>query len=495
MVWCVCVCRALHLFLLVQLHPFLPQPPHLRPLRRHTHRPGSLRPGRHRPAESPGKGVADGGSRMVPPPTRTAHPRPFAVAAWAARLQPALEAAGGLLRSDGELHAVASDLTASLGDRYTEFLPPSAYRLALRRPTAGELAYATAQAGGGVGIVVDGPAEGVSGGFLHHPSRARGARVAAVAAESAAEAAGVRAGDALLEVDRYAVDRLPDSAVAALLRGPAGADVAVTIAPFDGAPPRRLTLERRPLPQPPVKAATLATRGGRSVDYLRLHYVSGDATAAMASALAHVETEHVDGIVLDLRNNPGGMFEEGVATAALLLPDGAPIASFDRGGGGGGGGGSTTQFVAGRGNGGGSRVAAATPADRTVATHAPLAILVNRGTASAAELVAGALADSRLHATLLGERSFGKGVVQYYFPLPATGTPSSSPSTTGGGGVRVTVGAYTTPRGRQPTADHGLTPDARCEGTPSGPGTPDPGRDACVAAGLDAVDRAAARWW
>ena len=256
------------------------------------------------------------------------------MAAWAARLQPALEAAGGLLRSDGELHAVASDLTASLGDRYTEFLPPSAYRLALRRPTAGELAYATAQAGGGVGIVVDGPAEGVSGGFLHHPSRARGARVAAVAAESAAEAAGVRAGDALLEVDRYAVDRLPDSAVAALLRGPAGADVAVTIAPFDGAPPRRLTLERRPLPQPPVKAATLATRGGRSVAYLRLHYVSGDATAAMASALAHVETEHVDGIVLDLRNNPGGMFEEGVATAALLLPDGAPIASFDRGGGG-----------------------------------------------------------------------------------------------------------------------------------------------------------------
>ena len=428
-----------------------------------------------------------------PPPTR-GHARPFAVAAWAARLQPALAAAGGVLRSDGELHAAASDLTASLGDRYTEFLPPSAYRLALRRPTAGELAYATAQVGGGVGILVDGPAEGVSGGFLHHPSRARGARVAAVAAESAAEAAGVRAGDALLEVDRYAVDRLPDSAVAALLRGPAGADVAVTIAPSDGAPPRRLTLERRPLPQPPVKAATMTTRSGRSVAYLRLHYVSGDATAAMASALTRLETENVDGIVLDLRNNPGGVFEEGVATAALLLPDGAPIATFDRGGGSGGGGGSTTQFVAGRGNAPAAHAAATPASDRTVATHAPLAILVNRGTASAAELVAGALADSRPHATLLGERSFGKGVVQYYFPLPSTSSSPSSPST-GGGGVRVTVGAYTTPRGRQPTADHGLTPDNRCEGTPAGPGAPDPGRDACVAAGLDAVDRAAARWW
>lgn len=385
----------------------------------------------------------------------------FSQAAWAGRLRASLRAAGGVLKDEAALNAAASDLVASAGDRYTAFLPPAAYRAALRRPEAGELAYLTAQHGGETGIVLDGPA-----------AAGAGARIAAVLAESAAEDAGLAPGDALLEVDGYRASRVTEGQLAAALRGPAGSETAVVVARASSPTLVRLALERRPAPQPPVKEAALVTPGGRRAAYIRLHFFSRSATDALAAALLRAAADGVDGVVLDLRNNPGGVFEEAIADAAMLVADGARLVSAERGP----PGAAPLAYVSGA-----LPPTVATPATLTgglLPRGTRIVALINRGTASAAEVLAGALGDGPLpRATLLGERTFGKGAVQYYFPV-----------TDAGAGVRVTVAAYKTPAGHDPTAERGLAPHAHCAGHP-GSGLPDPEGDACVAAALATLDR------
>jgi len=181
-------------------------------------------------------------------------------------------------------------------------------------------------------------------------------------------------------------------------------------------PPRTLALEleRRPIPQPPVKTAPLRSPRGRSVAYIRLHYFARDATRALAGALLAAEARGDEGVVLDLRNNPGGVFEEALADAAMFLRRGEKIASTTR----------TpaasptspppppmATFVAGDLDG------EASPSflRRAALSSAPMAVLVDAGSASGAEVLAGALRDSG-RAVLVGpRRTFGKGLIQYYF--------------------------------------------------------------------------------
>lgn len=500
---------------------------------------------------------------------------------------------------------------ASLGDRYTEYLGPEAYRAALRRPLAGvrerekervffsfefffslfkknknspfpsiailfstfqnnktnnqELAYAAARAAGGVGIVIEGPSSASSadgggsrssfGGGLFASGKtnktANGARVAAVLAESSAEAAGVEPGDVLLEVEGYAAARLSVDELGALLRGPAGSAARVVVlkqppsspslplgatsslsrpllpshaALFSSSPrssssslpllpmipvraatnvlpsPRpaplpqqwaspptlllTLDLERRPIPQPPVKTAPLSSPKGRSVAYIRLHYFARDATRALAGALLGAEARGDEGILLDLRNNPGGVFEEALADAAMFLRRGAPIASTTRTP-------SVPQtsssqpspppaapmatFVAGDLDG----EASPTFLRRAALSSAPMAVLVDAGSASGAEVLAGALADNGRAALVGPRRTFGKGLIQYYFLVDDGRTggsgdgserkKNSSNDSGVGGGIKVTVAGYSTPNGHDPSAERGLEPQRWCSGHGSGP--------------------------
>ena len=461
---------------------------------------------------------------------------PFTQAAWAARLEPALRSApGGLLRTQRDFEAAATAMVASLGDRYTAYLPAPAFRAALRRPTAGELPYLAAQVGSGPGIVLEAPPTVGTAAVNHAP----GVPIAAVAAESAAEAAGVRPGDALVEADWYRVDRLSPPDARALLRGPAGSEVTLTILPKEAGGgggggrrgPRRprgpvtLAVERRAIPQPPTKVSWgLTSPGPRGLPlgYVRVHYFAREATDALAAALLAGEARGVAGWVVDLRGNPGGVFEEGVASAGLLLPPGAPIARTLRADGqaAGSGGGGGADFVA------GGLPAADFPATAAgQLTSLPVAVVVDAGSASAAEVFAGAVtggargggggnggpAGTGAPAVLVGEgRTFGKGLVQYYFPTAVGGGTSL-------GGLKVTVARYLSPApGRRAggggwadvQAEHGLAPGLACAPVApgllgaavphgpkdvghTGPGEPDPAVDGCLASALRWLEGAA----
>ncbi|MGK4581079.1 S41 family peptidase [Kitasatospora sp. HPMI-4] len=244
-----------------------------------------------------------------------------------------------------------------------------------------------------------------------------GTAVSRVQPAGPAEQAGIAAGDLLLSVDGVPTDRLPVTEVVARLRGRAGgggrAGSTVTLGVrHQGGPVRELVLHRRLLaaqevavehPRPGV--VRVAVRG----------FTDGVAEQVRAAV------QGARGVVLDLRGNSGGLVEEAVGTASVFL-DGGPVAWYDSRG-------ERRELTAARGG----------------DTATPLVVLVDGGTMSAAELLAGALQD-RCRAVLVGARTFGKGTVQ-------------QPSRLADGSVlEVTVGRYHTPAGRTPDGT-GLTPD------------------------------------
>jgi carboxyl-terminal processing protease len=166
---------------------------------------------------------------------------------------------------------------------------------------------------------------------------------------------------------------------------------------------------------------------------VRLSTFSSGAHALLAKAVRKVEREGAEGIVLDLRANGGGLLEEAVATASVFLPEGEVVVTTD----------SRTQGHAEYKTGGGNLPAR------------PLAVLIDRNTASAAEILTSALADDA-GATVVGTRSFGKGVFQQEIPL------------SNGGALKLTVGEYFTPNGEN-LAGHGIQPDIPARDLPSTP--------------------------
>jgi len=212
-----------------------------------------------------------------------------------------------LLETKAETYAALKEMVTHLGDKYSQFLVPNEYRLAIHHPLPSEIKYLAYQYTG-VGMELGGRAS--DGSFV----------IVAPFAGSPAEEAGILGGEKLVAVDRMAmVDISRDEAVA-LLRGPSGSMVELVIAGDDAkTPPRTVMVERRNLPLPPLQIRMLDAGNGRVVAYMRLLYFTHEGTKAMASAIREGEALGVDGYVLDLRNNPGGVFEEAVAMAALWL--------------------------------------------------------------------------------------------------------------------------------------------------------------------------------
>ena len=245
--------------------------------------------------------------------------------------------------------------------------------------------------------------------------RARGAarltvgtvEIGSVQEGSPAAGTGVRAGDVVLGVGPVDVTRRDVPAVAALLRGRAGSVVTMTLR--RGAATRTVSL----------------TRAAVATDYVTVQRLAGDIRLVtvsaftrgvgrdVAGALAPGSGVHgARGVVLDLRGDPGGLLDEAVGVASVFL-DGGPVVSYDR-------------------RGAASRTLDAFEGGDTTT---PLVVLVDSGTASAAEVVAAALQD-RNRAVVVGARTFGKGTVQ-------------EPSTlSDGSALELTVGRYLTPSGR-----------------------------------------------
>ncbi|MCC9308519.1 PDZ domain-containing protein [Kitasatospora sp. RB6PN24] len=276
-------------------------------------------------------------------------------------------------------------------------------------------AYYTAQQYAEFAQGLDGRYLGV--GLVVSQSPDGGTVITAVPAGSPADRAGMAAGDRLLAVDGTPVDRLPVTEVVARLRGrpAAGPGSAVTLTVRrPGAAPRQLTLQRAVLASQDVEADQPAP----GVLRISVHAFTAGVGGEVRDALRG--TAH-RGVLLDLRGNSGGLLAESVATASDFL-DGGPVASYQVGD-------ERRQLTASPGG----------------DTRTPLVVLVDGGTMSAAELLAGALQD-RCRAVLVGSRTFGKGTVQ-------------QPSRLADGSVlERTVGRYYTPAGRSPDGT-GLLPD------------------------------------
>lgn len=256
----------------------------------------------------------------------------------------------------------------------------------------------------------------------------RGLRVMRVFPRSPAARGGIRAGDLIVAVDGRSIAGLSAEQATALIKGPAGTRVRLTVERADGRR-RTLSLVRREIKVPLVESQ-LDRVGAIPVGVVRLAGFSDGAHGQVARAVKNLQKRGARAFVLDLRGNGGGLLSEAVLVASVFLRGGEVVAVKGRG--------EPTQV----------RRATGDP----VAPTAPLVVLVDRASASASEIVAGALR-ARRRAELVGTRTFGKGVVQELFQL------------SNGGVLDITVAFYELPDGRR-IGRGGLRPDVAARDDP-----------------------------
>jgi len=210
---------------------------------------------------------------------------------------------------------------------------------------------------------------------------------------SPAAAAGLLAGDIILTIDGVDTLGLTLDALSSAMRGPAGSQVELTVRQPDADAPRQVRVERREIDVPSVAWVMLP---GSPVALVRLSQFADGAHDELTAALGAARAAGARGLVLDLRDNPGGLLHEAVGVAGEFLTGGTIVQVQQRDG---------------------SRTIEKDPDSAAgAATDLPLAVLINGGSASSAEIVAGALKENG-RAPLIGERTFGTGTVLSTYPL------------------------------------------------------------------------------
>lgn len=233
--------------------------------------------------------------------------------------------------------------------------------------------------------------------------------------------AGIRAGDRLLAANGVSLADVDSAELDRILHGDTGSAVTLTLQRGD-AEPFTVSLVREIIRIPSVRGVVLP--GGAR--YLRITLFSDRSAHDLAGLLEDLGTGDAPGLIIDLRNNAGGVVEGAVDIADLFLDEGVIVSTRGRAPG------QTFDYKARSGG---------------LAPGLPIVLLVNGGTASAAEILAGALQDYG-RATLLGTRTFGKGAVQTLIPL------------SGGGALKITTAYYRTPSGRRIDSE-GIIPDIK----------------------------------
>jgi len=228
---------------------------------------------------------------------------------------------------------------------------------------------------------------------------------------SPAAKAGLRPGDVISSVETKPTDGLTTSEIADLLKGPKGTVVHVTVAREGYDQPLTFTVTRDEIPKNSVDSAFVIKPG---IGYVRLSAFNEETDTEMAAALKKIDAPNLEGLILDLRGNPGGLLNEAVAVADMFLDKNQLIVSHH------GRASQERRYYAVRGNRG---------------VQEPLVVLVNGGSASASEIVSGSIQDHD-RGLIVGEQTFGKGLVQTVSPL--------SQDT----GLALTTARYYTPSGR-----------------------------------------------
>ncbi len=252
----------------------------------------------------------------------------------------------------------------------------------------------------------------------------RGLRVTTVFDDTPAKRAGIREGDEILAVDGRSIAGKPADLATGMIKGPPGSTVELKVRTPSG-DTREIELERAEV-RVPVVEGKLRRVGGRKVAYVQLSGFSEGAHGELRSEVERLYGENAEGLVLDLRGNGGGLLNEAVLTSSVFIEDGVIVSTAGR---------------------------AQPDQDYEAVGDAleprPMVVLINRDTASAAEILASALGERGL-ATIVGTRSFGKGSFQEVIELED------------GGALDLTVGEYLTSEGKS-LAGKGIRPDVRAK--------------------------------
>ncbi|HSR94054.1 MAG TPA: S41 family peptidase [Solirubrobacterales bacterium] len=307
---------------------------------------------------------------------------------------------------DSSLQGMVRGLRRRYSDRFSDYFSPES------------LAHFNEEIEGrfsGIGLTVVGTKEGL--------------RVESVFKGSPAERAGIKPGETIVAVDGKSIAGLDSSAATALIKGPEGSEVTVGVRAQKSDGTRQVRLTRAQISLP-VVSSRLKTVGGKKLGYARLATFSEGADVPLRRAVRRLQRQGAQGLVLDLRGNGGGLLEEAVLTASIFLPEGETVVSTD----------SRTQGHAVYKTKGGNL------------PPLPIVVLIDRNTASAAEILTAALADDA-GAKTVGTRSYGKGVFQQEMDL------------SNGGALKLTVGEYFTPDGIN-LAGKGIHPDVAARDVP-----------------------------
>ncbi|MEO8335920.1 MAG: S41 family peptidase [bacterium] len=310
------------------------------------------------------------------------------------------------LQGQAIFEKAARGLVRELNDPYSELLAPKANE-EFNRNVGGRY--------GGVGMLLE----------EQKPNGATRIVVARVFPHTPAEEGGVLEGDIITRVDTMSVGGdIKIDQVSNALRGQIGTPVNVTYARPSVPEPIKLTFKRAQIHVPAVPYATLV---GDHIGYIPLQTFNENTAEEVETAAVKLVSQGAKGLVLDLRDNGGGIVEQALAVSSLFLKDGQPIVN-----------------VRGR----NTPDETARASSDHLSSQPPLIILTDGNSASASEIVAGALQDHD-RALVLGTTSFGKGLVQSLFPLD------------GGYALKITTGKWYTPSGRSIHRERKLLADGR----------------------------------
>ena len=306
-------------------------------------------------------------------------------------------------RSDKEL------IEFAIGGMLTSLDPHSAF---LNEEAFTELQVGTSGQFGGLGIEIS-----MEDGFV---------KVVTPIDDTPAQRAGMKAGDLIIRLDDKTVKGMSLSDAVKVMRGKPGSDIELTVVREGEDKPLKITITRAIIKVTSVKSRSLEKGYG----YVRITQFQSRTGDNLASAISKLKDENdgLKGLVLDLRNNPGGVLNAAVAVSDAFIDKGLIV------------------YTEGRTNDSDNKFHA-TSGD--LMKGAPLIVLVNGGSASASEIVAGALQDHQ-RAVILGTQSFGKGSVQTILPM------------NNGTAVKITTARYFTPNGRSIQAE-GIVPDIKVE--------------------------------
>jgi carboxyl-terminal processing protease len=253
----------------------------------------------------------------------------------------------------------------------------------------------------------------------------QGLRIEKVFLDSPAAKAGLESGDLIVSVEGDSIAGKSSEVSTEKIKGPEGTEVTIGVEKSSGGKVHELEIERAQISLPNV-TSKVEKVGGRTLGYVRMVSFSEGVHAQLREATQKVEKQGAEGIVLDLRGNGGGLLEEAVLSASVFLPKDEVVVTTN----------SRTQGHA---------------VYKTVGDNlpkVPVVVLVDRNTASAAEILTAALADDA-GAKTVGTRSYGKGVFQQEIDL------------SNGGALKLTIGEYFTPDGVNLANSHGIHPDVR----------------------------------